>query len=177
MASRQSSETAELPVYLRRAPALIATGLSLLLGVAMLLTAAAVYGHHNFASGLLVNVGSTVVLFSPLALLSALFGQKIARSDIARQTQISDLSTEVAGVRRDVETVLADISEASLQRLSADRREVEREIGDIAQNPNGRSIARDKAWNREGLHIETRPARGHSRHYWFRQVDEHSRVG
>jgi hypothetical protein len=141
MEMREPEKSPELPLYLRRAPALASTGLSLLLGVGMLLAAAAVNEHHHFASDLLVNIGSAVVLFSPLALLTALFGQKIARSDIARETQISELSTQVADVRRDVDTVLADISQGSLRRLAADRQEAEQDIADIALAPESRAIA------------------------------------
>jgi preprotein translocase subunit SecY len=49
----------EYPFLLRRAPAIVASFLTLILGIVLLVWAAEIHDKHGFASGVLVNVGLT----------------------------------------------------------------------------------------------------------------------
>lgn len=133
---------AEIPFLLRRAPAVLASLATLACGVVVLLISSRLRAHHMWASDVLVNIGSTVFLFAPLALISAFFGRQIARKGIARDSKVSQLTEQVEEVRHDVDSVLSDINRRTAQRISADRAEQERDIAAIAADPQSGSIAK-----------------------------------
>lgn len=108
----------------------------------MLVISARINVHHAWASSVLVNSGSSVLLFSPLLVLTSFFGRAIARRGLARDAKIADISSQVENVRRDVEEVRAQINDRTRERLSADRAEQERWIAAIEQDPTSAPIAR-----------------------------------
>lgn len=130
-----------IPLLLRHAPALIASVCTLALGIALLRWAALAHEKHSFESAVLVNTGSSVLLFAPLALLTSFFGRRIVRAANAQTSRIEELESEVDDVRQDFETALARISSGATAMIAGDRKEIEDAIESVLGNPNSSSIA------------------------------------
>ena len=137
--SNQASHL-EYPYLLRRAPAILAALLTLIIGSALLIVAAHLHDSHPFASGVFVNVSSPVLLFAPLAFLTTTFGRQIVRSENARNVKIEQLTTQVKNVREDFDSALAAIAHGVTERMAADRKPIEDDIRAIVQAPMSHSI-------------------------------------
>jgi len=137
--SNQASHL-EYPYLLRRAPAILAALLTLIIGSALLIVAAHLHDSHPFASGVFVNVSSPVLLFAPLAFLTTTFGRQIVRSENARNVKIEQLKTQVKNVREDFDSALGAIAHGVTERMAADRKPIEDDIRAIVQAPMSHSI-------------------------------------
>lgn len=140
-ADSPTSTRSQVPWVLRRSPAIATTLLTSAAGVTAFVVSARINAERPWAAGLLLNMGSAVVLFGPLLALTALFSRHVARGERRRDVRVEQLAAEVGQVQRDVATALEELSERALRRLAVDRAGEEATIAAVAADPRPPRIA------------------------------------
>lgn len=131
----------DTPWPIRRAPAIAVSSITLAAGVALLLVSAAINHAHAWAAGLLVNIGTTVLLVVPLIVLAQLFEWRLVRAQQRTSAQVQTLSAELDNVRKEVSDVLQQLNADTVRHLAEQRVPARTYIDSIKSDPSRTGIA------------------------------------
>jgi hypothetical protein len=138
--AQSSDSPGDVPWVLRRAPAIISTVVTSAAGVMAFVVSARINAERPWAAGLLVNLGSAVVLFGPLLALTAVFSRQVARGERRRDLRVEQIAGDVEHVQRRVTTALEELSERAVTRLARDRAGEEALIAAVAEDPTAAGV-------------------------------------
>jgi len=135
---RAQAPTDKWPI--RRLPVIITLG-TLAAGAGMIIGSAWLDARQHWVANLLLELGGTTALFAPLLGLTALFGRKVVASERRRDARVAEITDDVEAVRQDVDRLLANITQAAIDRIAADRAADEECIAALVRQPTSAVLA------------------------------------
>jgi membrane protein implicated in regulation of membrane protease activity len=111
-------------------------------GMAMFVVSAELDGRHPWLASLWADLGSNVVVFAPLLVLTTVFGWRAARSQTRLEQAQRRVERRTTNLEERVESALEKISQESVDLLARDRVDDESLIDAVQTNPTPQGVAR-----------------------------------
>ncbi|MEV4181425.1 hypothetical protein AB0J28_08265 [Streptosporangium canum] len=126
-------------------------GITLLVVGSVCILASYIYSDFSWLSGVLIEVGATLLLFAPLMMIQRRIEQRVAAVQVSQQqiedrqdraaSEISALTEEVAQTKREMRLTLDQLSDDVHERVNAARQRDRDRFSVVGSEPSAESVA------------------------------------